>query len=476
MSFTAADLAQLARRGIAPEEAARQLALLRDPPVRARLVRAATVGDGIERIAPERARELVALGEAARRAGRLTKFVPASGAATRMFKALVAVRARDANATLGSLRARAAQGDADARDAAELVDALPRLALARPLAAELGLSLPTLFERARREPLAPLFDALLSPPGLDALRLPKALLPFHLRGERAITAFEEQLDEGLGYLIDAERRARFAFTVPAGSRARFDEAFERWRQRHPELTVELSLSEQSPATDTLALDERGEPARRVGIEGNELLLRPAGHGALLGNLEGAGADLALVKNIDNILPADRHEEIARTQLLLVGRLVELESLGSGVSRRRPLRVCGVVPNAGEPGGGPFWVVGKLGAAALQIVESSQVALDDPGQAALWRGSTHFNPVDLACSLRDAEGGSFPLAAFVDPESSFVSRKNEGGRELTVLERPGLWNGAMAEWETHFVELSGWTFAPVKSVLDLARPEHAVSEQ
>jgi hypothetical protein len=470
LRWSAADLEQLARRGIAPEEAERQLALLRNPPPPARLARPATAGDGIERLSPARFARLVALGEQARDAGRLAKFVPASGAATRMFKALGAAREKYPDAQLAALRAAAAAGDADARDAAAFVAALPRLALARPLAGALGVALAELLERSARAPLAPLFDALLAPRGLDALALPKALLPFHLRGERAVTAFEEQLDEGLGFLLDRARRARYAFTVPPGARARFEEALACWRDRRPEVEAEVSLSEQSPSSDALALDQRGEPARRGD---GRLLFRPAGHGALLANLEATGADLVLVKNIDNVLPAERHAEIARTKLALAGRLVELERAARG---DRPLRVVGVVPNAGEPGGGPFWVEGAGGGAppgpTLQIVEAAQVAMDDPTQAEIWRAATHFHPVDLALALRDRSGAPFRLADFVDPAASLVSRKSESGRELTVLERPGLWNGAMAGWETVLVELPAGTFAPVKSVLDLARPEHA----
>jgi hypothetical protein len=490
VSWSATDLTELERRGISPAEASRQLELLRTPPPPARLARAATVGDGIERPSPERAEELIALGEAARRAGRLTKFVPASGAATRMFQSLVAVRERAPRTTADTLEALASGGDLEAAVALRFVDALPRLALARPLASRLGLSPAGLAERARRDELAPILDALLAPDGLDALRLPKALLPFHLRGDLAVTAFEEQLDEGLAYLASDDGRARFAFTVPPGARAIFEAALARWRQNRSGFEVEVAFSEQSPASDTLALDEDGEPARTAG---GALLFRPSGHGALLGNLQATGADLALVKNIDNILPAARHGEIARARLLLVGRLVELER---SAPRARPLRVCGMVPNAGEPGGGPFWVLHErhdarrgIGREAeqrspeperdsgptvsRQIVESSQVALDDPAQAAIWRSSTHFNPVDLVCSLRDQRGDPFELSRFVDAGSSFVARKRDGGRELTVLERPGLWNGAMAGWETRFVELPAWTFAPVKSVLDLARPEHGV---
>jgi hypothetical protein len=478
VSWSPEDRAELDRREIAPAEAERQLELLRHPPPPALLVRPATVGDGIERLTATRVATLLELGDSARRSGRLTKFVPASGAATRMFRALVAVRERLPGATLEALRARAGSGDADALDTAEFVAALPRLALARPLAARLGLTVAGLIESSRQAPLDSLFDRLLLPDGLDALGLPKALLPFHARGQGTVTAFEEHLDEGLGYVADRAGRARFAFTVPPGARAQFEERLAFWRERQPASPVDVDFSEQSPATDTLALDADGAPAR---TGDGRLLFRPSGHGALLPNLEATGGDLALVKNIDNILPAARHTEIARARLILVGRLVELELTSP---RTRPLRVCGVVANRGEPGGGPFWVSRSVGGSVggvkgdaedeptLQIVESSQLASDDPAQAAIWRASTHFNPVDLAVSLRDSNGQRFPLARWVDPSSSFVTRKSEGGRELTVLERPGLWNGAMAGWKTVFVELPDWTFAPVKSVLDLARPEHA----
>jgi len=202
----------------------------------------------------------------------------------------------------------------------------------------------------------------------------------------------------------------------------------------------------------------------------ELLLRPAGHGALLGNLAATRGDLVLIKNIDNVLPEVEHAEVARWKLALVGLLVEHERRSP--ARRRPLRVCGVVPNTGEPGGGPFWVRDASGEARLQIVESSQVDHADPAQEAAWKGSSHFNPVDLAVALRAGDGRAFELERFVDPAAALVSRKSDGGRELVVLERPGLWNGAMAGWETLFVEVPGSSFAPVKSVLDLARPEHA----
>jgi len=516
--LSSADLERLAARGIPAAEAVRQLERLRRPPAPARLVRPCTVGDGIERLDPGARPDLLARAEAARGAGRLARFVPASGAASRMFRALAAVLERPAATTLADLERAAELGDDLAREAAEFVAVLPRLALSRPLAAAAGLTVEGLVESARRGPLAPLLGLLLEPEGLGAARLAKGLLPFHARAEGWVTAFEEHLDEGCPGLADAAGVCRFHFTVAPESRAEFERLLERVRPRFAAagLRLEVGFSPQDPATDALALDGAGAPARRAD---GELLLRPSGHGALLGNLERCGFDVVTVKNIDNVLPPARHAETALWRRLLVGRLLELEEevgelrralargVDEGAARRafelaaarfgrrpqrapadlapaarnsaaralleRPLRVCGVVPNTGEPGGGPFWIE-AAGAPTPQIVESSQVDLADLEQMAIWRSSTHFNPVDLALALRDGEGRPYSLAEFVDPETAFVARKSEGGRELTVLERPGLWNGAMAGWNTLFVEVPGTTFAPVKSVLDLARPDHRVS--
>lgn len=461
------DLAQLAAAGISAAEAERQLALLVAPPPAVRLARPCTVGDGILRLSPERFAELEHRGAEARDAGRLSKFVPASGAASRMFAALVAVRARSLAAGRGALEAAARAGEAEAADALAFARLLPELALARPLAGALGVEVEELARRAGEGPLEPLLAALLDSEGLDAARRPKALLPFHLDSDRPVTAFEEQLREGIPYLLDRAARARFHFTVPPGEATAFDSALDEARPRFGGAEVEVAFSEQARSTDTLALDEAGRPARTAD---GRLLLRPSGHGALVANLEATGGDLVVVKNIDNVLPRAHHAEIARWKLALAGLAAELAAAAEGADRDRPLRVAGVVPNAGEPGGGPFWVDGARGATS-QIVESAQVARDDAEQRAIFERATHFNPVDLVVALRDPSGRPYRLDRFVDPAASFVTTKVENGRRLTVLERPGLWNGAMAGWRTVFVEVPAWTFAPVKTVLDLARPEH-----
>jgi hypothetical protein len=306
----------------------------------------------------------------------------------------------------------------------------------------------------------------------ELARTPKGLLPFHAYPGAPRTPFEEHLHEAAGTVRDAAGLCRVHFTVSPEHRKAFEDKLAEIRPGVESATgarFSVSFSEQSPATDTIAGGADGGPFRTAA---GGLLFRPGGHGALLKNLEDvarAGGDVVLVKNVDNVVPDARRGPTLLWKRLLTGLLVRLER----ESRRdRPIRVCGVVRNEGEPGGGPFWVAGPRGE-TLQIVESAQVDLADPAQEAIWKTATHFNPVDLACSLRDAVGQPFDLARFVDENAVFIAEKTHEGRPLKALERPGLWNGAMALWETVFVEVPKETFAPVKTVLDLLRPEHRV---
>ena len=268
----------------------------------------------------------------------------------------------------------------------------------------------------------------------------------------------------------------------------------------------ISFSVQDPSTDTLAVNPDCTPFRRAD---GRLLFRPAGHGALIGNLGKIDADIVFVKNIDNVTTDARRGDTVLYKKALAGVLLalqerifeylmalevpgaELEPIaafienelcvklpkdyGTPLLRRvlnRPIRVCGMVRNEGEPGGGPFWVAGADGLETLQIAESNQIA---PEKRKLMRSATHFNPVDLVCSFRTSKGGRFDLREFVDPATGFISRKSDGGRELLAQELPGLWNGAMARWNTVFVEVPITTFSPVKVVTDLLRPEHQGDE-
>ena len=415
--FSSDDLARIEAQGLTVEEVERQAALLRNPPPAIRLVRPCTISDGVERIDEREHQELLALADEVARAGRLSKFVPASGAASRMFAFL-------------------ASGGPDHEDARRFRENAPAFAF--------------------------------SAGEVDALAaLPKGLLPFHQYAESVRTPFEEHLVEAAATVRDARGICRIHVTVSPEHRSAFAAALEKARprlERETQARFEVSFSEQAASTDTVALDESGRLFRDP--EGH-LVFRPGGHGALLKNLADSRGDIVLVKNVDNVVPDDRRRPTILWKRLLAGHLVRLERASP---RTRPLRVAGVVKNEGEPGGGPFWVEGPDGE-TRQIVESAQVNLANPEQAAIWGAATHFNPVDLACSLLDASGRPFDLPSFVDERAVFIAKRTHEGRVLFALERPGLWNGAMALWDTVFVEVPKETFAPVKTVLDLLRPEH-----
>ena len=492
-AFTERQRAQLDRRGIPVDEAFRQLELLRKGPGYVELVRPASLGDGIATVPADAQEELILLHDQAAQQGRWSKFVPASGAATRMFEGLAA-----------------------GRGLPEFLESLDRFAFVDDLRSELafrGYDLDVL-RGAGSE--VEILEALLAEDGLGFAAMPKGLIPFHRAAERSRTAFEEHLAEAAGTVADGTGSCRIHFTVShehlATFRARAAAIVPECERRHG-VRFLVTFSTQDESTDTLAALPDGSALQNAD---GDLVLRPAGHGALLRNFAEWGADLALVKNIDNVQPETLRPEVVRWKKILGGTLVQAQRevfmhvarlrsddvspehvaaaaelaadrfgclpVSAGVSdddRRRavlamldrPIRVCGVVRNTGEPGGGPFWVRGRDGRVTLQIVEAAQVDPASAPQRVILRQATHFNPVDVACGLIDAAGARFDLHRFVDPGSSIVTRKSHDGREILALERPGLWNGAMAGWLTLFVEVPIATFTPVKTVLDLLRAEH-----
>ncbi len=524
-TLTDSDLRRLEAQGISRREAERQLELLAAPPSAPRLVRPCTVGDGLRRLEPERQDLLAARYEEPRAAGRAMKLVPASGAASRMFCSLVpwVDYAGNPVAAANEMSRRAMAGDEEAGDPIRFLSELPRFPFYDELAREVAASGQDLEALRAGGEAGAVLHALLSPEHLGYAARPKALIPFHRYSQDVRTPFEEQLVEAAAYAADGSGVTRVHFTVPPEARDEIEALTERVRpafESHLGVRFEVSFSVQSPATDTLALDlEETAAGGAFRLEDGALLLRPGGHGALLGNLQAladAGGDLVFVKNIDNVHPDRVKPEAARWKTILGGYLTDLrrqsfeliEELGAGVDgslegaeaflverlgfqvpaswqelpeadrRRRlaerldrPLRVAGMVVNRGEPGGGPFWVEGDDGSLSAQIVERAQVASDDPAQVAIFESSTHFNPVDLVCALRDREGRPYDLARYVDERAVFIARKSHDGRPLLALERPGLWNGAMAGWNSAFVEVPEVTFSPVKTVFDLLRKEH-----
>jgi hypothetical protein len=414
--------------------------------------------------------------------------------------------------------AAAEAGESRAADILRFMENLPRFPFFSRLHGAMTRNGLDLDDLLRRGQYGPILDAILSSPGLDFASLPKGLVDFHRdpRGER--TAFEEHLVEAAATVRDRNGLCRLHFTVSSEHRGRFEEALRRVKPRYEErcgVQFQVDFSEQRPSTDAIAVDLNDRPFR---LDDGQLLLRPGGHGALLENLDALHGDIVFIKNIDNVVPDRLKGPTVLWKRILSGLLVKVQgqifshlealSAGAGGQRkakeamdfavaelsippppglwpagpdgqrtyllralRRPLRVCGVVRNQGEPGGGPFWVEDPEGLSSLQIVESVQVDLDSPQQRRIWETATHFNPVDLVCGVRDGQGIPYDLRRFTDPSAVLITRKSKDGLAVKALEHPGLWNGAMARWNTIFVEVPLITFNPVKTIDDLLREEH-----
>jgi hypothetical protein len=445
------------------------------------------------------------------------KFVPASGAATRMFKSLIGFRNRYDQIDEREIRSAEDKNEPDHASYLEFIKGIKRFAFYDDLKSAMsrdGLDTEDLIAKRQYKPI---LEYVLSSKGLDLSRIPKGLIKFHRYPETSRTAFEEQLVEATGYATDNNGLARVHFTVSPEHEASIKEHLRRICDHFEKSGVrfELTFSAQKPSTDTIATDLDNRPFRG---EDGRLVFRPGGHGALLENLNALRGDLVFIKNIDNVVPDRLKQETTIFKKALGGRLIALQKeifgclerfsardLDDGyigemfafirdrlcinppegveqgsrenkidylVSRlNRPLRVCGMVKNEGEPGGGPFWVEHADKSTSVQIVESSQVDGESAEQKRVWASSTHFNPVDLVCGVRDYKGEPFDLKRFVDPSTGFISVKSKEGKELKALELPGLWNGSMAYWNTVFVQVPIITFNPVKTVLDLLRKEH-----
>ena len=514
-ALTARDHEQLHQHGVSIAEAERQLAVLRDPPAPLRLIRPCSLGSGVRQLLDSERDAALAAYESARASGRFTKFVPASGAASRMFNTL---QPWLETGTPNIASRASAEDHAAADDARQLVANVQRFAFRDALASAFERHGQTLEDVVQRADAGALIRMLLSSQGLHYGRLPKGLLPFHRYGDEVRTAFEEHLVEAAAYAAAACGACRLHFTVSPQHRSRFEELSDRVRAHYESrfgVRYELSWSSQKPSTDTLAVDLDGIPFRTAD---GRLLLRPGGHGALLQNLIDLRADIVLIKNIDNVSVEDYLGETVLWKRLLAGHLCEMqrrvfehlrplrraapdadavesaylfvrdvlrlevstETLPHQPAERaaslrsileRPIRVCGMVPNTGEPGGGPVWIRDPNGGVSAQIVERAQIDPRSDEQQRLFDALTHFSPVDFACAVRDVDGQPFDLNAFVDPRAAIIVDKTHAGRPLRALEHPGLWNGGMARWLTFFVEVPLSTFNPVKTFADLLRPAH-----
>ena len=475
--FTRNDISQIEARGLSVAEVEKQIDNFRNGFPSLPVIRAASGGDGVRQLSEEELHSAEKLYMSRAKEIKTIKFVPASGAATRMFKELFEY-VNDDKRTPGIDK---------------LITNLEKFAFFAELAKYLK---PQIDDKDVVRNI--IID------GLGYGSKPKGLVTFHAYKEGARKPVEEHLVEAALYASNGELAA-IHFTVSPEHKAGFLSLLEE-RQSHYEkkygIKYDVSFSEQSPATDTIAVNPDNTPFRN---EDGSLLFRPAGHGALIDNLDKLDADIIFVKNIDNVTTDERKPDTITYKRVLAGELLRLQersfellrALERGEDRYeeaktflrnelccklpekashdliketldRPIRVCGMVKNEGEPGGGPFWVGDDKGREQLQIAESSQIAKEDMH---LMKEATHFNPVDLVCGVKRYDGTKYNLKQYTDPKTGFISSKSAGGRELRAQELPGLWNGAMANWNTIFVEVPISTFSPVKVVQDLLRPEH-----
>ncbi len=499
------DLRQLAEKGISQQQIETQLKQFETGFPFLRLEAAAAIGRGIIAPTPEQIDEYVKAWEDYKASGKqIVKFVPASGAASRMFKDMFAFVDADYQEP---------QTDFEKKYFARIKDFAFYDELDEVCRKNDGKDISTLLSEGNYKAVA---ANMLRAEGLNYGQLPKGMLTFHRYADGARTPMEEHLVEGALYAA-SDGKANVHFTVshehlPFFKQKVADKA-SKYESKYG-VKYNISFSEQKPSTDTVAVN----PDNTLFRNGDgSLLFRPAGHGALIENLNEIEADVIFIKNIDNVVPDRLKPETVQWKQVIAGVLVTLqkkafeyvEVLESGQydhskleeiirfvqqdlccrksdikdledaelviylknKLNRPMRVCGVVKNVGEPGGGPFLTYNQDGTVSLQILESSQIDKSNEQYMEMFTKGTHFNPVDLVCAVKDSKGNAYNLPDYVDKTTGFISSKSKNGKELRALELPGLWNGAMSDWSTVFVEVPLGTFNPVKTVNDLLREQH-----
>ena len=436
------------------------------------------------------------------RGKKILKFIPASGAATRMFKDLYSFAATYFGV--------AKNFEKEFPEVKEFLENIHSFAFFNDLKACMLRSELDIEEYLHRGDYSTVINFLLKEQYLGYGSLPKALLKFHRYGEVQRTPLEEHIVEGALYAKNSDDTVDLHFTISPEHKKAFRRKLAEVKHYYEStfgIRLKVTFSEQKHYTDIIAVDEQNQPIRD---EEGKLVFRPGGHGALIENLNEQRADIIYIKNIDNVVPDWMKHTTVIYKQVLAGMLLELREKVFDALRtldaqpdqktldrlttfakndlhimvpegcdaptlhrllNRPIRICGMVKNLGEPGGGPFYTIDTMGNRSLQIVESAQVNHREPSQEEIFQASTHFNPVDLVCSTKNYRGRYFDLRQFVDPKTGFISKKSKGAQTLKSQELPGLWNGAMAHWITLFVEVPVATFNPVKTVNDLLRKEH-----
>ncbi|MGJ8732864.1 MAG: DUF4301 family protein [Cellulophaga sp.] len=509
MIFKDIDLQQFAAKGITNEKVLGQIETFKEGIPFVNLSKAAVVGDGILKFTTDEEQQLISLFEKERTAKELLKFTPASGAATRMFKALFAFLEvyNPKKQTLQEYINTSEDGAVKA-----FTEGLKSFPFYDDVKQRIGSN----FSSTGEEVYA-FVSELLSDEKLNYGFYPKGLLPFHNYKNQIVTPFYEHLREAVLYAA-TDKKAKLHFTISEQHQQMFLEKEKQVLEKvksETGVTFTVDYSFQKKETDTIAVDMENKPFR---LKSGDVLFRPGGHGALIENLNDKTADVIFIKNIDNIVVEEHLETIANSKKMLAGFLLKVQSkafkyaatldadevTGELINEirlflkeelnvrfkngfihlgkkdqiallkdyiNRPIRVCGMVKNLGDPGGGPFWIKDYQENVSLQIVESAQINTSNYNQAKILQNATHFNPVDLVCGVKNYKGEKYNLLDFVNEKQGFITEKTKEGRPVKALELPGLWNGAMAYWNTIFVEVPSITFNPVKTVNDLLKPAH-----
>ncbi|MBX2827198.1 MAG: DUF4301 family protein [Flavobacteriaceae bacterium] len=503
--LTEKDIDQIEAHGLTLHKVYKQLETFNHGIPYANVITTASLGNGIQAIDEKDQKHLEQYFDERKDDLDIVKFVPASGAATRMFKFLHEFL-ENYNPEKDIFRTYNKKNPNE--DLETFFSSLGEFAFVNEVRKKIRELYPDYKKSPKGKRYFYFVNAMLGNKGLNFGEMPKGLIPFHRYKKYATTAFEEQLIEAADYAA-VKDDVYLHFTFSEKHVDIFKEEFNAIKSRvsrKTKKTYHISYSFQNSDTDTIAVNPDNKPFRN---SKGELIFRPSGHGALLQNLNDVNADIVFIKNIDNVATQEYNSEISFYKKLLAGKLLQLQSkifaylkklqgdvsleevkeiqsfvwndldvkdIPHGISSMiefldRPLRVCGVVRNTGAPGGGPFWVKNGEGQVSLQIVEKSQIDMDSERQRGIVNEATHFNPVDIVCGLRNYKGEKFDLMKFADPGTGIISEKSESGKPIKALELPGLWNGGMAHWNTVFVEVPQITFNPVKTVNDLLKKEH-----
>lgn len=514
--FSEKDLSQFQSKGIAQETIEEQLNNFSTGFPKMKLKKPATKEDGITQIKDEELEIYEEVYNTHSKDLSLLKFVPASGAASRMFKSLYDFLNTYQDTEDEYLKFLCHKGP---ETMFNFFDRLEDFAFYGDLKNVITDSEMDLEKMLDKNQFKQILAMLLNNKGLNYGNLPKGLLKFHRYKLYSRTSFEEHLVEALNYTKNKNNEAKIHLTVSEDHKELFNQRFQKTKSTFEEKydgKLDVDYSVQKSSTDTIAVDLNNEPYRN---EDGTILFRPGGHGALIENLNELDADVVFIKNIDNVVPDRLKETTYQFKKVLAGLLLEYQSVifeylklleeDKNLTQEnldemlafleeklcttapaslkkdnpeklkkylfdkfnRPIRVCGMVKNEGEPGGGPFWARNNDGSVSLQIIEGSQIDKSDVRQKNIFERATHFNPVDLVCGIKDYKGNKFVLQNYIDKQTGFISNKSYNGSELKAMELPGLWNGAMSDWNTVFVEVPIITFNPVKTIFDLLRIEH-----